>query len=339
MDEKKKSTKQSKGGEARKEMLSPERRSEIAKKAAESRWAGEPVEATHDGPLRVGDVVLDCAVLNDGTRVISQTKFMNAMGIYYSGWLSKARSEDKATADLPLHLPFKVLKPFIESHFGSLQQLEEVQFRTKSGTIAKGIRAEALPKICEVWLDARNAGVLKGSRQVLIAQKAEILIRGFAHVGVIALIDEATGYQYERQRNALEELLKEFLADELRRWVKTFPAAYFRELCRLRKVQYRPDMKLPQYFGHLTNDIIYKRLHPHVLESLKQKTPKDEKGRPKTKLHQWLSDDVGNPKLLQHLGAVVGLMKISKTYEEFKIHLDVVAPIDQGENLFLQIEN
>lgn len=328
-------TKQSKGGKARAEKLSPEERAAAAKKASAARWNWPA--ATHDGPLQVGDLVLDCAVLEDGTRVIAQTKFMDAMGIYYSGWLAKARSEDESTADLPLHLPFKKLKPFVERHFGTLQ-IEVVNYRTKGGSVAKGIRAEILPKICEVWLDARNAGVLKGIRQLQIAEKAEILIRGFAHVGIVALVDEATGYQYDRQRDALQELLDEILSESLRRWVKTFPNAYFRELCRLKGVAYRGDMRLPPYFGHLTNDIVYKRLAPGVLKELQSRNPRGE-GRRKAKHHQWLSEDVGHPKLLQHLGAVVGLMKISDSWDVFKERLDMVAPVMEECPLFAELQN
>jgi len=319
----------SEGGKARARALTKAQRSEQGRKAVEARWAKQgkspPPVATHDGPLQVGDIILDCAVLEDGTRVISQTKFMDAMGIYYSGWLAKARSEDRNTAELPLHLPFKVLKPFVEKHFGSLK-VEQIKYRTKGGQNAKGIRAENLPKTCEVWLDARNAGVLRGVRQLQIAEKAEILIRGFAHVGIVALIDEATGYQYERQRDALEQLLEEILSDELRRWVRTFPPSYFKQICRLRNVAFRGDMRLPQYFGHLTNDIVYKRLAPLVLEQLHERNPV-ENGRRKAAHHQWLSEGVGHPRLIQHLGTVIGLMKISDDWDTFKKWLDKAAPI------------
>ena len=81
------------------------------------------------------------------------------------------------------------------------------------------------------------------------------MICGFASVGIIALVDEATGYQYERPRRDLEEYLKKFLSEDLLCWARTFPGDYFKHLCRLKNVELRPDTKLPQYFGHLTNDL------------------------------------------------------------------------------------
>ncbi len=317
-------SKQSKGGAARAQKLTKERRSEIAKQAADARHGKELTVAIYDGLLTIGDIQFDCAVLEDETRVVSETKFMEAMGMYRSGALSIRREEDESGARPPLHLAYKNLKPFVEQHFSDVHSMH-VKYRTKTGGIAQGIRAVSLPKICEVWLDAQKAGVL-GARQEMIADRASILIRGFAHVGVVALVDEATGYQYARQRDALERMLEEFVSEELRRWVKTFPAEYFRELCRLRGVQYRPDMRLPSYFGHLTNDIVYKRLHPRILGELKSRNTDDE-GKRKGKLHQWLTDDIGHPKLLQHLGTVIGYMRVTDNYEQFQKLLNRGAPV------------
>ena len=163
---------------------------------------------------------------------------------------------------------------------------------------------------------------------------AQLLIMGLARVGIIALVDEATGYQYMRQRDALEQLLESYLSDELREWVRTFPTSYFRELCRLRGVEFRGDMRLPQYFGHLTNNIVYKRLHPHILEELQTRTGKNIRQQWPCKFHQWLSADTGHTKLSGHLTIVVGLMRISKTWDEFERHLDHVAPMPIDAPLF-----
>jgi hypothetical protein len=161
-------------------------------------------------------------------------------------------------------------------------------------------------------------------------------MRGLAHVGIIALVDEATGYQADRARKALAEILERFISDELRRWVKTFPDDYFKELCRLKGVTFRSDMKLPQYFGHHTNDIVYKRLAPSVLKKLQEKNPTTESGRRANKNFQWLSEDMGHPKLLQHLGLVVGAMKLSANYEDFRKNLDKIAPVYKDAPLFLR---
>jgi hypothetical protein len=119
-------------------------------------------------------------------------------------------------------------------------------------TIERGYDANLLPAVCDIWLKAREEGKLQ-KQQLPKAQNAEILMRALARVGIIALVDEATGFQYERPRRELEEQLKQFLSEELRKYVKTFPHDYFKHLCRLREVELRPDMKLPPYFGRLTS--------------------------------------------------------------------------------------
>ena len=212
-----------------------------------------------------------------------------------------------------------------------------VNFYTPSGRLAEGIRAEHVPLVCETYLKARDAGALKAS-QASVAAQADILMRGFAHVGIIALVDEATGFQDDRDRLALATILERFIAKELRKWVKTFPLDFYKELCRLRGIPFSADMKLPLYFGHLTNNVVYSRLAPGVLAELKKKNPADN-GKRKNKHHQLLTADVGHPKLLQHLGSVVTLMKISKDWDGFEKMLEEVHPPYKDMPLFPEIND
>jgi hypothetical protein len=191
--------------------------------------------------------------------------------------------------------------------------------------MAYGYDATILPELCEAVLKARNSDTGLNYQQRHIAKQAEMLLMAFAKVGIIALVDEATGFQYDRPRRDLEEQLKKFLSESLRQWVRTFPADYFKHLCRLRDVELRPDMKLPQYFGQLTNNLVYRRIAPGLLKKLKER--RIERGSPSNKLTQWLSEDVGTRAVLVHLGTVVGLMKINNDYKAFERQLDQIAPI------------
>jgi len=320
-----------KGGKARKEKLSPERRAEIAKAAAAGRW--EMPRALRTAPLQIGDIEIECAVLDDkaNTRVISETRFMVAMGMYRSGALSTRRAKGEGgRAQIPLFLAYKNLKPFIDKHL-SPEHFKAIQYITPEGSVAtSGISAEVLPKICEVWIDADRAGVLKHSRQKLIAAKAEALFRGFAHVGLIALIDEATGFQHERAKDALAEILKAFVQKELRKWVSTFPAEYYRELFRLWGWHFptlpQEQQKRPILVGKITNDIVYARLAPGVRAALHHLTPRNEKGRLKSKLFQKLTEDVGHPKLREHLARVVTVMQLSPDKTTFMENMNRLMP-------------
>jgi P63C domain-containing protein len=109
--------------------------------------------------------------------------------------------------------------------------------------------------------------------------------------------------------------------------VRTFPDDFYSELFRLRGLDFPKDrIQNPQYFGHLTNDIVYKRLAPGVLDELKRVTPKNDHGRRKHRYHQRLTANLGYPKLREHLGSVVTLMKLSRDYDDFQIKLDQIHP-------------
>lgn len=270
-------------------------------------------QATHEGVLVVGDSELTCYVLDTGERILSTRGIMKSLG---RTWRGRKHSGTK----MPVFLEANNLKSFIPNDLDVVPR----KFATPRGAVAEGFPADMLPTVCDIYLEARASGALTAAQQK-VALKCELLVRAFAKVGIIALVDEATGYQYERPRRELEQQLKKFLSDSLRRWARTFPADYFKHLCRLRGVEFRPDMKLPQYFGHLTNNLVYKRIAPGLLSSLKEL--KAEKGSSSNKQFQWLSTDVGVPELLLHLGTVTAVMKQHDNYEDFERALDQIAPI------------
>lgn len=273
-------------------------------------------KATHEGPLRIDGpegehiIDIDCAVLDDGTRVLSGRAFARALGSKRGGshWVRQRKLPDGAK--LPVYLSAERLKPFIP-HDLSLALSGPIIYSGVTGGRANGIDAKWIPKILEVWLHAREKGVLLKSQEH-VAAKAEMLMRGLATVGIIALIDEATGYQEDREKRALAKILEAFVAKELRPWVHTFPVDYYREMYRLRSLVYPPTKanRMPRYFGKLTNDIVYARLAPGVLDELRRLTERDKNGRLKTHLHRRLTADIGHPKLQMHLGAVTALMKV-----------------------------
>jgi hypothetical protein len=322
-----------KGGKARAEKLTREERRAIARKAAEARWIREgkqPVpQALRAAPLSIAGIEFECAVLDDkeNTRVVSETRFMAAMGMYRSGALSTRRVHQDGQAVVPLSLAYKNLQPYVAKHLESMQ-FEPLSYRTPEGALVTvGLPAAVIPKICEVWIDADREGKL-GPRQKQIAAKADMLLRGFAHVGIIALIDEATGFQDSRPQLALAKILEQFVAREFRKWTRTFPLEYFRELCRLKRVPFptEPPFRLPQYFGHLTNDLVYDRLAPGVLAELRRKNPTVAPGQRRHKHFQWLTENVGDPRLREHLWKVIGIMQVFEEWDPFYAALDRILP-------------
>jgi len=311
-----------KGGWERARRLSPETRKEIAKRAASVRWAYLPqaICGSPDRPLRIANVELQCYVLEDQTRVLSQAGFLEALGRHRKANVRREGGEER----VPPILQGKAINPFISEEI--LEKSRPIRFRTPHGVMASGYRADLLPNVCEVYLQARDAGVLP-TNQEHVAKQAEILIRGLANVGIIALVDEATGYQEFRAQDALARILEAFIAKELQAWVQTFPSGFYQQMFRLRGLEYpHGSVKRPQYFGWLTTDIVYKRLAPGVLTELKRVTPRHETGRLKHKLFQRLTSNIGYPKLREHLGSVVAIMSLSNDWHDFMRKLDRLHP-------------
>lgn len=325
MDDGGKDKKKVAGGVARAKALTPEARSAIAKKAAALRWAGDIPKATHDGIIKIGELEIECAVLEDGKRVISERAMTRAFGGKRGG--SHWKRAREGGANLPVYLSAKNYLPFISSDLEAALS-SPVNYKTLHGSVANGLDATLLPKVCNVFLKARDEDELH-PRQIPLSMQADIIMRGLAEVGIIALIDEATGYQRERAVDALAKILEKFIAKELQPWVRTFPDDFYQELYRLRGLDFPKDtVKKPSYFGHITNDIIYKRLAPGVLDELKKATPKGNTGRHKQQLHRRLTSDIGHPKLMAHLDSVITVMKLTddNDYDGFVQKLDRVKP-------------
>jgi hypothetical protein len=304
--------------------MTPEERSAQSSRAATARWEKEKdvtdaICGSPDQPLRIGDVEIECYVLEGGTRVLTQATFLSALGRH-----RRAKSSRGRNADLPPILQGKAIEPYISPTI--LEKAKPITFSPPTGGRASGYNAELLPGVCEAYLKAREARTLS-KPQERTATQAEIIMRGLATVGIIALVDEATGYQEVRARDALARILEEFVEKELRAYIQTFPPDFYSEMFRLRSLNYPSEsMQTPRYFGHLTNDVVYKRLAPGVLKELQKVTPKHKNGRRKHKYFQHLTTNIGYPKLREHLGSVVTLMKISTDWRDFTIKLDQIHP-------------
>lgn len=321
----------SKGGLARAKKLTAEERRAISRAAALTRW-GQIPQATHgspDSPLKIGDIEIPCYVLADGRRVLAQRGLQTGVGM--------SRSGGKFGARRMVRFLLLLRKKGIDVRDLLARASEPVRFMPPvGGNPADGYEATILTDICDVVLEARKKGALT-ARQDHIAERCEILVRGFARVGIVALVDEATGFQADRARDALARILEQFIAKELRKWVRTFPADFYKEMFRLRSWKYADtSIARPSVVGHLTNNVIYDRLAPGVREELHRLTPRDDRGRLKAHLHRRLTEDVGHPRLREHLASVVTIMKLSSGWDDFMRKLDRIHP-KWGENLRLPL--
>lgn len=321
------------GGKARAEKLSKEDRSEIARRAAVSRWTkeGKPAlpratHGSHDHPLTIGDIQIPCFVLEDSTRVITNRGLQRSLGMNVSGgaqrlavFLERFESKGVQTKDLVA----RINNP-IEFH------------AIRGGRSAFGYEATVLADICDVILAARKKRLLNPI-QMRYADTAEILVRGFARVGIVALIDEATGYQEVRDRDALQKILDTYLNKEFAAWAKRFPDEFYQEIFRLRGWVWKGmRVNRPQCVAAYTRNLVYARLAPGILNELESRNPVMERGMRAAKHHQWLTGDVGHPALAQHLHALLGLMRASDSWTQMMRMVNRAFP-KRGDSLELPL--
>jgi hypothetical protein len=230
----------SKGGRARAASLTSEQRRDIARRAVQARWerAGRsrPQAATseavaddaptvrhsaYSGTLRIGQIAMECHVLDDGRRVLLERSIVRLL------------SGGRERGNLLRHLRRNRL-------FGDTIAVSQVRFSAASspGPIV-GYEATELVDICELYLGARDQGLLRPS-QLRLAKLSEVIVRACAKFGINTLVDEATGYHVvsagQRRRLAIEALISEEVSD----WALVLPDAFWLELARLEGTSYSP---------------------------------------------------------------------------------------------------
>lgn len=283
------------------------------------------LKALYRGHLPIADVELECAVLDDGKRVLSATSVFTAFD-------RPRRANSRLEIDgikVPAFMDASNLKPYITQNV--IERIKPVKYI--DGKQEKvGYVATLLPKMCEIYLQARRDGSLTPSQEKL-AVKSEILLSALAQVGIDALVDEATGYQYDRKHDALRLLLQKYIVEGMQKWMHTFPDSFFMELDRLYDNEPTTSQKRPQYYGKFINKYIYDQIeHGYVKSKLNQLNIKED-GKRKGRFHQWLSEDGRN--ILSHqIGRVQMLMEMSQNINQFKTSADKQKRVSIAPYLF-----
>jgi hypothetical protein len=252
------------------------------------------------GDLSVGDLSIPVYVLDDGRRVLSRTGALNCL------------TDGKGGGNIESYLEVEVLRPFLPKDlFDQWVEFDIPQVVNKS---VKGMTADAFIDICRAYSRARDTGKLTSESQTAIAIRASMLLGAFAKDGIEAVIDEVTGYQYERAPDALQTKLKLFLADEMRPWEKTFPDELWIQFGRLTKWS-GPIHSRPKYWGKLVNELVYGYLDKDVLEWLKKNAPAPRAGQ---NYHQWMSGQFGLKKLVEHIWMLIGMASACRDMPELR---------------------
>jgi len=325
------------GALARARSLTKEQRSDIARKAALARHGKDLPRAIAEGFLRIGDAQIACAVLNDSanTRVLTQEGFLTSIGR-----AGKAKGGEGASVDgRPAFLRAKNLEPFVSEDL--IKATEPIEFIPLRGPgyqgRAFGYQARILPGVCWVYQDALVARKLLPS-QAHIGEACKELLKGLTNYAIEDLVDQATGFDDLRKREAINRIIEKFVRVEAQPWVKMFDLDFYRQIYRLNGWTFDPEKTArPGVIGHWTNDI-YDRLAPGVRNELHARVKRNEKGKPTQKLSQYLTPEEGKPRLKELLEGVKALMKTSQEWKEFVLKMDIVYP-RLNDTLMLPFDN
>lgn len=289
---------------------------------------------THEGFLSLNDINIDCYVLEDGTRILSAREMQRVLHM-----VDPRKNLKTAGTRLIRHLNQESLKPFIykaksEDHYTPI-------ISYKGGKKINGYEATVLIDICDAFLEARKEIELS-PRQIIIANQCEILVRSFAKIGLIALIDEATGYQDIRVKDALQKILDKYLLDEAKKYQVTFPLELYKQWFRLNGWEWKAEnaQKRPGVIGKWTNQYIYERIAPNLLIELEKKNPKNSKGYREHKHFQFLTAEIGEPRLREFFGGLIALARASMTWRKYVTLVERAYPkIGDQLDLFLDDES
>ncbi|GAA6162599.1 hypothetical protein NBRC116590_03030 [Pelagimonas sp. KU-00592-HH] len=279
----------------------------------------EGLRSIASGERIVGGYAIPVYNLNDGRRVLSERGFLAVIGVKGRG-TSNGHRLKKILSD-------RVLRALFSKNV--LMAIEEpIRFKSERNLLTFGYDAEILKGFCVGFVRAREMGALKTDVQRRYAEYCQTLLIAFADLGIKAWIDEATGYQKVRERDALHRILDTYINSHWARWSKTFPDEFYQQIYRLKGHPFDPDkVARPGFIGKLTSDIVYSRLAPGVLDELERKNPVvEEKGYRQRKHHQWLTEDHGHPKLREHIGNLIFMMRGASHWDSFYRNLQRAAP-------------
>lgn len=305
---------QKRGGEARARSLSAQERSRIARDAAKRRWGNANVSAvagSPDQPIRVGGIEVPCYVLEDGRRVVATNGVLDAMEMARGGAMVRGMNR------LELFAAQNRLSPFVSKDL--LERIADpIRFRVGSNT-ANGFESDVLIDLAESVIAADNAGVLQ-KQQRAIAHRCRVITSSLTRVGLIALIDEATGYQTKRDANELQKILEAYVLPEHRPWLQVVPEEFTNEIYRVYGWQRKAQNRGPRYAGKLIRQLVYEKMPKPILPALDEQNP-SSKGYRRHKHHQFLTPKQGLDHFRSQIITVMTLLRISSNKAEFKAHI------------------
>ncbi|MEN3114765.1 P63C domain-containing protein [Lacticaseibacillus paracasei] len=270
-------------------------------------------EIMNSGYVEIGEVKLYSFVTRTEKRLITASDVFRAVG--------KSRRGQVRVEGYPTFIGAKNLVPFIDDELR--RKMYPVKYKAKNGKISEAYDATIIPGVADLYIQAHEAGVLSAAQES-VYKRSLLIVRSLAKVGINALIDEATGYQYDRESQALQKLLKAYISEDLLKWQRHFPREFYEQIYRLNGIADKFDpasTKYPQWIGSFTNKYVYGVFPEKVMEDIRKKNPPVESPRNTVyrghKHFQYLTESVGLPQLDKQLAKLIGVMTLSNNMKDF----------------------
>lgn len=215
------------------------------------------------------DGLLDCYVLEDERRIVSQRGMVRAL----SGSAANPSS----------------LRQYAERISGGSVWLDSAngfEFVLPGGRVGVALEATTIPELLQLYVDALGAGLLH-SQQLPVAARAAKMLGALAKVGVIALVDEATGYQTQREATALSFAFRAILLESTCQWDLMWPAEFVAAMCKLHGEDWVGGAH-PAFLASTYEKLYHLILGGEVSAELKRRNPEPHHG---TNHHQWLTPE------------------------------------------------
>ncbi len=250
---------------------------------------------SHYGTIHIGDLAFDAVVLEDGTRAYIQKQLMAAIGIKFG---RGSQGRDFLAKFAPNYMTEKEKTYVVE--------VAKMPHGEHANIFRVGILSELPFKVIKTALK----GELHHTQQHIVPHCVAIA-EALAITGEVALIDEATGYQYHREPDALQDFISKILRQTCATWERRFHPDYYSAVFGLFGWEYHGQKNKPLVIGQVTARWVYEPVFPsQIMAELRARHGSD-------KLHQWLTEEGGLPLLERQINAVTMIARTSTDFTDF----------------------
>ena len=162
-----------------------------------------------------------------------------------------------------------------------------------------------------------NLGEITHPGQLRIAANCNRLVRACGKVGIVALVDEATGYQSQRAPDELQTLVAKYLLETPGEWKRLWDKDVVSKLCGLYGIEQRGE-SFPTFACNVIGKL-YKLILPgEVYAEMRNRNGSGEERR--GKLHQFFKEALWRF-VHNDIPFVAYIARVSRTRQEFWNHM------------------